>query len=72
MRLGAEYVVFHVSDVSMEECFTYRFSHTNNQVIDAALELINELLPGKPVVAWLYLHGAQADRTAAGRYPLCQ
>ena len=47
MRLGAEYVVFHVSDVSMEECFTYRFSHTNNQVIDAALELINELLPGK-------------------------
>lgn len=31
----------------MEECFTYRFSHTNDQVITAALELINELLPGK-------------------------
>lgn len=46
-RLGAQYVVFHVSDVSMQECFTYRFSHTDNQVIDAALELINELLPGK-------------------------
>ncbi|MCI5928316.1 MAG: hypothetical protein MRZ73_07210, partial [Pseudoflavonifractor capillosus] len=46
-RLGAGYVVFHVSDVSMEECFTYRFSHTNDQVITAALELINELLPGK-------------------------
>ena len=29
----------------MQECFTYRFSHTDNQVIDAALELINELLP---------------------------
>lgn len=46
-RLGAQYVVFHVSDVSMEECFTYRFSHSNDQVITAALELINELLTGK-------------------------
>lgn len=46
-RLGAQYVVFHVSDVSMEECFTYHFSHTNDQVITAALELINELLKGR-------------------------
>lgn len=46
-RLGAQYVVFHVSDVSMEECFTYRFSHNNDQVITAALELINELLKGE-------------------------
>lgn len=46
-RLGAGYVVFHVSDVSLEECFTYRFSHTSDQVITAALECINELLPGE-------------------------
>ena len=45
--MEAEYVVFHVSDISMEECFTYHFSHTNDQVITAALELVNELLDGK-------------------------
>ncbi|MCI7473184.1 MAG: sugar phosphate isomerase/epimerase [Clostridiales bacterium] len=48
-RLKVGYVVFHVSDVSMEECFTYRFSHTGDQVITAAMELINELLSGN---AW--------------------
>lgn len=42
--LKARYVVFHVSDVSLKECFTYRFSHSNAQVISAALELINTLL----------------------------
>ena len=43
---GAEYVVFHVSDVRMRECFTYEFSHTDRQVCDCACELINRIFDG--------------------------
>ena len=41
--LGARYVVFHVSDVSLEEGVTYRWLHDTKTVLDAALELINLL-----------------------------
>ena len=47
-RLGAKYVVFHVSDVSNEESHTYRWQHTNREVIDASLEIINTLLADAP------------------------
>lgn len=47
-KLGAKYVVFHVSDVSNEESYTYRWLHTDREVIDASLELINELLSDMP------------------------
>ena len=43
---GAEYVVFHVSDVRMHECFSYEFSHTDRQVCDCACELINQVFDG--------------------------
>jgi len=43
---GAEYVVFHVSDVRMIECFTYEFSHTDRQVCDCACELVNRIFDG--------------------------
>ena len=46
VRLGAPYVVFHVSDVSLEEGYTYRWLHTDREVLDAALEIINEILRG--------------------------
>ncbi len=46
-RAGAQYVVFHVSDVSIIEGFTYRWLHTNEAVIDAAVELINLLFTEK-------------------------
>ncbi len=45
-RLGARYLVFHVSDVSIEEGYTYRWEHTDREVTDAALELINAILEG--------------------------
>ena len=45
-RLGARYLVFHVSDVSIEEGYTYRWEHTDREVTDASLELINALLDG--------------------------
>ncbi|MEG0895236.1 MAG: TIM barrel protein, partial [Oscillospiraceae bacterium] len=40
----AEYVVFHVSDVSVEETYTYKWKHTDEEVIDCAIEVINEIL----------------------------
>lgn len=44
---GARYVVFHVSDISVEEGFTYRWLHSHEEVIDAAAEVINLLLDGR-------------------------
>ncbi len=46
--LGARYVVFHVSDVSIVEGYTYRWLHRNREVIDASIEVINQLLEGRP------------------------
>lgn len=46
-EVQAEYVVFHVTQVNMEECFTYKMQHTDEEVVDAACELINSLLDGK-------------------------
>lgn len=44
--LGAKYVVFHVSDVSIEEGYTYRWRHSPEEVIDTAAEVVNTLLKG--------------------------
>jgi len=46
VSMKAPYVVFHVSDVSLEEGYTYRWLHTDREVLDGALEFINELLYG--------------------------
>ena len=40
--LHVRYAVYHVSDVSIEEGYTYRWLHSDESVIDAAAELINE------------------------------
>ena len=45
-RLKAPYLVFHVSDVSLEEGYTYRWLHTDQEVLEASVEFINELLKG--------------------------
>lgn len=45
--VGAKYVVFHVSDVSVEEGYTYEWLHTDEAVVDASAELINTLCQGK-------------------------
>jgi len=44
--LGAKYVVVHVSNVSIEECYTYRWEHSDMEVIDAAADFINRLTAG--------------------------
>lgn len=41
---GVEYVVFHVSEASIEESFTWDYRHTDEEVIDATAELLNELM----------------------------
>ncbi len=46
IRLKAPYMVFHVSDVSLEECYTYRWLHSDMEVLDASIAFINELLKG--------------------------
>lgn len=42
--LHVRYAVYHVSDVSIEEGYTYRWLHSDEEVIDAAAELLNEAL----------------------------
>ena len=46
IRYGAKYMVFHVSDVSQEECWTYKWLHDDYYVLDASIEIINEILHG--------------------------
>ncbi|MBR5070633.1 MAG: TIM barrel protein [Oscillospiraceae bacterium] len=46
LSMNTPYVVFHVSDVSIEEGYTYRWLHTDREVLDGAIEFINELLHG--------------------------
>lgn len=46
-KLNAQYAVFHVSDVSIEEGYTYRWEHSDTEVIDAAAELINAVTDGR-------------------------
>ena len=46
-RYNAEYVVFHVADSSSEETLTGRYSHTDEEVIDATCDLVNQALSGE-------------------------
>lgn len=46
-RYGAEYVVFHISDAGIEESFTGRYRHSDEEVVDASCELLNELFKGR-------------------------
>lgn len=42
-RIGLKYVVFHVSHVEVEHIYKYNFTYSDEEVIDAAAELINEV-----------------------------
>ena len=55
MRMGAEYVVFHVVQVDNEEGMTYKPKHTDREVIDAAADFINELLDGQKYDFWFLM-----------------
>lgn len=47
LRAGAQYVVMHVSDVSIQEGYTYEWLHSDWEVLDASIELINLLFGEK-------------------------
>ncbi len=49
ISLRPHYVVFHASDVSIEEGYTYRWEHSDREVIDASCELINRVLDGEDI-----------------------
>lgn len=49
---GARYVVYHVANVTLDETATYRFEHTDGQVIASALEIINDALAGAEYDFW--------------------
>ena len=42
-QYDAEYVVFHVSEASIEESFTWNYYYSDEEVVDATAELLNEL-----------------------------
>lgn len=44
--MGVQYVVFHVSHVRMEHCYTGRYPYSDREIVDAFAELMNEALCG--------------------------
>lgn len=45
---GAEYVVFHVSHVRQSEMFTWNFSASDYEVVEATIELVNIIMKEVP------------------------
>ena len=45
-KLNAEYAVFHVSNVRTKDCFNYEFTYTDKEVVDATIEIVNEIFKG--------------------------
>lgn len=45
--LGAKYMVFHVSHVLPEDSFTWQFDYTDQEVMEATLELVNAAFPNE-------------------------
>lgn len=43
-KMGAKYVVFHVAEVTLRESYLYQYRYTDEEVINASLEVINTLL----------------------------
>ena len=42
-RYDAAYVVFHVTESTIEETLTFRYRHTDAEIIDAVCDLLNEV-----------------------------
>ncbi|WBW97691.1 TIM barrel protein [Oceanirhabdus sp. W0125-5] len=46
-EIGVEYVVLHVCHVDLHEALTYEFSYSDEEVIEEAANLINEIFSGE-------------------------
>lgn len=44
--LGVQYVVFHVSHVTLEDCYKYHFNYSNEEIAEAFIALVNEVFEG--------------------------
>lgn len=44
VKAGAQYLVFHVSHARIQELFSWQFSASDSEVIEATIELVNELI----------------------------
>lgn len=47
-EFGASYMVFHVSHVQLEHVYNYDFTYTDEEVVDATIELVNEIFKDFP------------------------
>lgn len=54
-NIGAEYIVFHVSQISCAEGLGYPPVHTHEEVIDASADFINALLEGQNYSFWFLM-----------------
>lgn len=45
-NLGAKYVVFHACHVQLEHCYNYKFTYSDTEVVEAFVDMINEILDG--------------------------
>ena len=44
--MGAQYAVFHVTHAEMEHCYTRRFTYSDAEIVQAFVDLINEVTEG--------------------------
>lgn len=51
-ELHAKYVVFHISESSLDECLTFEMTHSDEEICDAAAEIINQAMEGKEYGFW--------------------
>lgn len=45
--IGAKYVVYHICEVRLEDVYYRSFPYTDEEVVDTAAEIINEMLDGE-------------------------
>lgn len=43
--LGVQYMVFHVSHVTVEDTFRWKFDYTDKEILEATIELVNAAFP---------------------------
>lgn len=43
-KIGAEYVVFHVSHVELEHCFNNNYTYNDEEIVDAFIKMLNIIL----------------------------
>lgn len=42
-KIGAQYGVFHIGHVDLEDIFTYEFTYSDEEVVEKSIELLNEI-----------------------------